>query len=57
MFDKVPEAARGPLQGVVSEGLGSLQPIVDKAMALPGVGGILEPVLKPMMETLGGLKG
>jgi len=57
MFDKVPEAARGPLQGVVSEGLGSLQPIIDKVMAIPGVGSVLGPILEPIMETLGGLAG
>jgi len=57
LFDKVPEAARGPLQGVVSEGLGSLQPIVDKVMAIPGVGGVLEPILQPILDTLGGLGG
>ncbi len=57
MFDKVPEAARGPLQGVVGEGLGSLQPIIDKVMAIPGVGAVLEPILEPILETLGGLAG
>jgi len=57
MFDKVPEAARGPLQGIVGEGLGSLQPIVEKVMAIPGVGGVIGPVLEPMLETLGGLGG
>jgi len=57
MFDKVPEAARGPLQGVVSEGLGSLQPIIDKVLAIPGVGGVVEPVLTPILDTLSGLGG
>ena len=57
LFDKVPEAARGPLQGVVGEGLGSLQPIIDKVMAIPGVGGVVGPILEPMLETLGGLAG
>lgn len=57
MFDKVPEIARGPLQGIVGEGIGSLQPIIDKVMAIPGVGGVIGPVLEPIMETLGGLGG
>lgn len=57
LFDKVPDAARGPLQGVVDEGLGSLQPIVDKVMGIPGVGGVVGPVLEPILKTLGGLAG
>ncbi len=57
MLDKVPEAARGPLQGIVGEGLGSLQPIIDKVMAIPGVGGVIGPILEPMLETLNGLAG
>ena len=57
LFDKVPEAARGPLEGIVGEGIGSLQPIIDKVMAIPGVGGVIGPVLEPIMETLGGLAG
>ncbi len=57
LFDKVPEAARGPLQGIVGEGLGSLQPIIEKVTAIPGVGGVIGPVLDPILETLGGLGG
>lgn len=57
MFDKVPEAARGPLQGIVGEGLGSLQPILDTVLAIPGVGNIVEPIIGPMLETLSGLAG
>ena len=53
LFEKVPEAARGPLEGIVGEGIGSLQPIIDKVMAIPGVGGVIGPVLEPVMETLG----
>jgi len=57
LFDKVPEAARGPLQGIVGEGMGSLQPIMEKVQAIPGVGDIIGPVMGPIMETLGGLGG
>lgn len=57
LFDSVPEAARGPLQGIVGEGLGSLQPIIEKVQAIPGVGGVIGPVLEPILETLGGLGG
>jgi len=57
LFDNVPEVARGPLQGMVTEGMGSLQPIVDKLRNIPGVGPVLEPVIAPMLETLSGLGG
>jgi len=57
LIEKVPEAARGPLTSIVSEGMGSLQPIIDKVIAIPGVGPILEPVINPILETLQGLAG
>ena len=57
MFDKVPEAARGPLNTIVNNGLGALQPIIDKVLALPGVGSILEPIVTPMLEALQGMAG
>lgn len=52
LLDKVPEAARGPLATTASEGLGKLQPLIDKVLALPGVGAILQPVLGPILEKL-----
>ena len=54
---RLPVAAKGPLQSVVSGGLGSLQPVIDKVMGLPGIGPILEPVVGPMVEMLGGMAG
>ena len=54
---RLPDAAKGPLQSVVSGGLGSLQPVIDKVMGLPGIGPILEPVVGPMVEMLGGMAG
>ncbi len=56
-FGKLPDAARGPLAGIVSEGLAKFQPIVDKVMALPGVGDILKPVIEPIMEKLAAMAG
>ena len=56
-IQSVPEAGREPLNNMLSEGTGALGAIVDKVMALPGVGDILKPVLEPMMEKLGGLSG
>lgn len=57
MFDKVPEAARGPLSAIAGDGLGKLQPIIDKVLALPGVGSILEPIIGPIVEALQGMAG
>ena len=54
---RLPDAAKGPLQSVVSGGLGGLQPVIDKVMGLPGIGPILEPVVGPMVEMLGGMAG
>ena len=54
MLDKLPEAARGPIASIVSGGMGSLQPIIDKVSALPGVGDIITPVIGPIMEKLSG---
>lgn len=56
-FQQIPEAARGPVTDIVGKGMENLGPIVDKVKELPGVGGILEPVLGPMMEMLKGMGG
>ncbi len=52
IMDKIPEAARGPFNSIASDGMGQIQPIVDKIMELDGVGDILSPVLTPIMDTL-----
>lgn len=54
---RLPEAARGPIGSIVSNGLSSIQPLIEKVTAIPGVGAIVEPVIGPMMETLQGLGG
>ena len=57
MIDKIPEAARGPLSGIVSTGLAALEPIIEKVTAIPGVGSIIEPIVGPLLETLRGMAG
>ena len=57
MFGGLPEAAQGPVSAIAKTGMGTVQPLVDKALALPGVGSILSPVIGPIMEKLGGLGG
>lgn len=53
----VSEDARGPLTDIVTEGTGGLSSIIEKLYAIPGVEGILKPVLGPIMEKLGGMAG
>lgn len=52
VFGNVPEDARSSISTVASEGLGKLQPLIDKVLALPGVGAVLNPVLGPILEKL-----
>jgi len=54
---RLPDAAKGPIGSVVQNGMGSIQPIVDKVTAIPGVGALIEPVIGPLMEMLSGLAG
>ncbi len=54
LWDKIPEAGRGPLGGMITEGIGKLTPALDKANEIPGVSGILEPIVGPLMEKLQG---
>ncbi|MDB3935880.1 hypothetical protein N9383_04085 [Granulosicoccus sp.] len=54
---RLPDAAKGPLAGIISGGMATLQPILEKATAIPGVGDIIEPVVTPMMQKLEGMAG
>jgi hypothetical protein len=48
----LPEAGRASIVELVSKNIGTLQKLVDTAMAIPGVKEILGPVVAPMVETL-----
>lgn len=52
---RLPDAAKGPIGNLVTTGIGSIQPLIDKVSALPGVGDVLEPIITPMLETLNSL--
>ena len=54
---RLPDAAKGPVGAIINTGLSTLQPIVDKVTAIPGVGALIEPVIQPIIETLNGLAG
>lgn len=57
LASKLPEAAQGPFAGIVNTALETIQPMLDKALEIPGVGGVLQPIVDSMMEKLGGLAG
>lgn len=52
---RLPDAANGPIDAIVSNGIASLKPLIDKVTAIPGVAELVQPVLGPMLETLQGL--
>ncbi|MFT5893749.1 MAG: hypothetical protein ACI8VW_000615, partial [bacterium] len=51
----IPEVAKNQLAKLISSGIGRIQPLADKALSIPGVQDILQPVLGPMIQTLEGL--
>lgn len=57
LVNKLPEAARAPLGGLVAGGMESLQPLIQKVSSIPGVGDIINPLIEPMMEKLANLGG
>ncbi len=52
MWDKVPEAGRGQLGGMITDNIGKLTPALDKVQEIPGVGDVLGPVTGPLLEKL-----
>lgn len=53
--DKLPEAGKATVKEMVGTNLGTLQPIIDTVLAIPGVGDILRPIVEPMLKTLASL--
>ena len=56
MLDKLPEAARGPVSGLVGDNMGKLTSLLDKANEIPGVSSVLGPVTGPLLEKLQALR-
>ena len=56
-FSQIPEAARGPVSDIVNTGMENLTPIIEKVQGIPGVGGVIGPVVEPMLEMLKGMGG
>ena len=53
--NKLPAAGKATVKEMVGTNLGTLQPIIDTVLAIPGVGDILRPIVEPMLKTLGSL--
>ncbi len=53
--DKLPAASKATVKEMVGTNLGTLQPIIDTVLAIPGVGDILRPIVEPMLKTLSAL--
>lgn len=57
VFKRLPDAAKGPLAGMLQNGIGAVQPLLDKAMAIPGVSSVIEPVVGPMIASISEMAG
>jgi hypothetical protein len=50
--EKLPEAARPALKEIVQKGLAALKPLIDKVLAIDGVGEKLKPLLDGLVAKL-----
>ena len=57
LFKRLPAAAQDPVRQLVQTSETSLRPVADTALKVPGAGGVLGPVLNPMLDTLAGITG
>ena len=53
MADKLPDAAKP----IIASALEKIMPMIEKVMAIPGVGGVLGGVIEPLKEKLTALAG
>ncbi|WP_404310040.1 DUF937 domain-containing protein [Neorhodopirellula lusitana] len=53
LLDKLPEGVREQLSGRVGEMITPIKDMLDKVMAIPGVGPILKPIVDNMLEKVG----
>ena len=52
LFDKIPEAARGPIVDMVTNQMPLIQAAIDKISEIPGVGALIKPVAEGLMSKL-----
>ncbi len=57
LLDQLPEGARSSVSTAARNGLGQLQPTIDKVLEIPGVGPILRPAVESMLEKLAIISG
>lgn len=52
IWDKVPEAGRGALSGMIGDNVGTLTSGLETVQKIPGVGDVIGPVAGPLLEKL-----
>ncbi len=52
MFEQLPGPAKTAVSTIASNGMGSLQAVIDKVAQIPGVGPIIKPITDGLMEKL-----
>jgi hypothetical protein len=57
LIGKLPAAVRPVVSEMVKKGLGSLQPLVDKVLAIPGVRAVVESKLNAVVDKLKQIAG
>jgi len=55
MAGNLPDAQRGALGGIVTNAMKTLEPMIEKVRAIPGVGAIVGPVLDGIVEKMNDL--
>ena len=51
----LPAAGKASIKDMVGSNIGGIRALVDTVMAIPGVGDLLGPYIRPMLDTLGSL--
>lgn len=57
VFNRLPDAVKGPLGSMLENGVAAVMPLLERAQAIPGVSDIIEPIVGPMLATIEGLTG
>lgn len=57
LLEKLPEGARTAVAGLIEKGLPQLEALVKKALAIPGLEGVIKPAIDDLMGKLAALTG
>jgi hypothetical protein len=57
LYDELPDSGKSTISAMAKSSNGTLQPLLDKAMTIPGVSDQIKPVVDPMMAKLNKLAG